>query len=159
MKIRSGHLSPPLAGHLSKFRSLLPKLAALFELADMADAEGSLSSPTTISLDHARQSAALCEYLEGHAVRMYSCVVSPEVRAAQELARRIQSGEVPAEFTTRSLYVKGWSDLDSPERVRATLDLLEEAGWVRRVEPEKNKRGGRPAGKWQVNPKVRREKE
>ena len=37
-----------------------------------------------------RQAAAWCEYLESHAQRVYSCVVTPQLRAARELAEKIK---------------------------------------------------------------------
>jgi hypothetical protein len=50
----------------------MPALALLFELAD-----GGVES---VSLEHARQSAAFCDYLESHARRIYSMIISPENR-------------------------------------------------------------------------------
>lgn len=147
-------LAPAFIAHLAKYRSLMPTLAGLFELADRAAEGAELSGELQISLDHARQSAALCEYLEAHARRIYSCVVSPEIRSARELVRHIQGGDLGAIFTTRSIYLKGWGGLDLPERVRGALYLLEDAGWVRRLEPEQSAAGGRPPQTWCVNPKV-----
>ena len=69
-KVRGGELHPALVSHLSKYRKLMPTLALLFELADRA-AESSdgfvgsnlAESQNFVSLDHARQAAAYCEYL------------------------------------------------------------------------------------------------
>jgi len=88
-----------------------------------------------------------------------ACVISPECRAARELARHIQANDVPEVFAPRSVYLKGWSGLDTPERVRGALSLLEDAAWVRRAESSPSQSGGRPSEVWLVNPKVvRREK-
>jgi putative DNA primase/helicase len=157
-KIRNdASLPSPLVAHLAKFRSLMPTLAGLFELADLAAAGGALQSEVLISLEHARQAAAMCEYLESHARRVYACAISTENRNARELARHIQSADLPQIFTTRSVYLKGWAGLDSPERVRAALYALEDAGWVRLIEPiPSSPSGGRPSETWMVNPKVGR---
>jgi len=125
-KVRDDHtLSPPLVGHLAKFRSSLPTLAGLFELADRAAGTAPLSGEITISLAHTRQAAAFCDYLQSHAQRVYSCVIAPEMRAARELARHIQANDLADEFATRTVYLKGWAGLDTPERVRGAIALLE----------------------------------
>lgn len=146
-------LPPALVGHLSKYRSLMPTLAGLFELADRA-ANGDVVAECFISLDHTRRAAAFCDYLEAHAHRIYACALSAETRSARELARHLQARDLSSPFTTRDVYLKGWSGLDSPERVRAALGLLEEAGWIRHVESKPASAGGRPSEVWLVNPKA-----
>ncbi|HEV2521804.1 MAG TPA: DUF3987 domain-containing protein [Candidatus Acidoferrales bacterium] len=147
-------LHPAMVAHLSKYRSLMPSLALLFELADLAAADAVICASITVSLDHTRQAAAFCEYLESHARRVYACIISPETRATRDLARHIKARDLPAEFKTRDAYLKGWSGLDSPERVRGALSLLEDAGWVRRAEFLSSPTGGRKPETWIVNPKV-----
>jgi hypothetical protein len=131
----------------------MPSLAALFELADRS-ANGDLAEEMSVSLDHARQAAALCDYLETHAHRVYACVTSPECHAARELARHIQHGDLPQIFSTRSVYHKGWSSVDTPERVRSALEILADASWVRPMETDPYSTGGRPSEEWATNPKV-----
>ena len=60
---------------------------------------------------------AWCEYLESHARRVYSCIVTPQLRAARELADKIKHRKVGADgfFSCREVYLKGWSGLDTPE--------------------------------------------
>ena len=147
-------LSPSLVGHFSKYRKLMPTLAVLFELADRVSEAKELKGHFLITLNHAKQAAAFCEYLASHARRVYSSVISPECRAARELARHIQAKDVAENFTPRSIYLKGWSGLDTPERVRGALSLLEDAAWVRRTESTSSPSGGRPSENWLINPKV-----
>jgi hypothetical protein len=146
-------LSPSLVAHFAKYRGLLPSLAGLFELADLA-AAGNLSAAALISLDHTRQAAAFCEYLSTHAWRVYASVMSPECRAARDLARHIRSGDVPEVFSARSFYLKGWRGLGSAKRMRGALSILEGAGWVRRGSSASHSGGGRPSEEWLINPKV-----
>lgn len=154
-KVRSEvGLAPPLVAHLAKFRSLMPTLAGLFELADLVTAGDTISEEIPIGLTHTQQAAAFCEYLESHAERVYSCLVSPELRSARELVRHLQNGDLPGSFTTRDLYLKGWSGLDKPESARAALYFLQDAGWVRQADPPSTSTGGRPPEIWFVNPKV-----
>jgi len=132
----------------------MPSLALLFELADLAATGAMIGEGVTVSQDHAKQAAVFCEYLESHARRVYACIISPETRAARDLAHHIRGHDLPEEFRTREVYLKGWSLLDTPERVRGALTLLEDAGWVRRAEPPASPSGGRPSEDWIVNPKV-----
>ena len=95
----------------------MPALALLFELADRRDVA---ASPYEVTLEHAQQAAAWCDYLATHARRVYAGVVTPQLRAARELANKITRGHIGAEgsFSARDVYLKGWSSLDTPEAVR-----------------------------------------
>lgn len=148
-RIRGGELHPALVAHLSKYRSLMPSLALLFALADGEQA--------TVSLAHAQQAAAWCEYLESHATRVYACIVSPALRAAGELSRRLAGGWRAKEgfCSARDVYNNGWSGLGTPEEARAALDVLEDAGWVRRLDIAPNPTGGRPTEMYEINPNAR----
>ena len=152
-KIRSSELHPALVSHLSKYRSLLPSLAVLFELADQAAGFG---SGDFVSLDHTKQAAAWCDYLESHAKRVYSCVTTPQIRAARELADKIKKRKIGADgtFTCREVYFKGWSGLDTPEAVKEAAEVLEDAGWLQDLSGGPNPLGGRPSNRYAVNPKV-----
>ena len=141
IKIRGDTIHPAMAAHLSKYRSLMPVLAAVYEEADWA---AELGGGDNISLDHARRSAAFCEYLESHARRVYSCIVSAELRAARELARHIAAGELGMDrFTIRQVYRHDWSGLTTPNQVRAVMEILEDAGWIRQAATEPGT--GRPS--------------
>ena len=160
-KIRGEELHPALISHLSKYRSLMPSLALLFELAERAGSEGfegsSLpDSQNFVSLEHAQQAAAFCEYLESHARRVYSCIVTPQLRAARELAEKIKDRKVGADgfFSCRDVYLKGWSGLDSPEAVKQAAEILRDAGWLRELPGDSGRGGGRPSNRYEVNPRV-----
>ena len=153
-KVRGDGLAPALAAHLAKYRSLMPSLAGLFEVADAASNQVELGTELSISLEHAKQAAALCEYLETHARRVYSCVTAPETGAARDLAGHVRNRDLPEKFKTRDVYLKGWRGLDTPERARSALFFLEDAGWLRRAEGPTSPGGGRPSELWAVNPKA-----
>jgi hypothetical protein len=150
-------LHPAIVAHLSKYRSLMPSLAALFELADRAASAGELGDKISVSTEHTQQATALCQYLESHAKRAYSCIVSPELRAARELSRHIEAGDLRSRFTTREVYFRGWSGLDDPERARNACKALEDAAWIRQEVTPRSQRGGRPSESWEINPAVIRE--
>jgi 5S rRNA maturation endonuclease (ribonuclease M5) len=160
-KVRGHELHPAFTSHLSKYRSLMPSLALLFELADRVGSVGFVGSSLAnsenfVNLEHTRQAAAWCEYLESHARRVYSCIVTPQLRAARELADKIKRRKVGADgfFSCREVYLKGWGGLDTPEAVRQAAEVLQDAGWVRDVSGESGPFGGRPSNRYEVNPGV-----
>lgn len=157
-KLRSNDLHPALVSHLSKYRKLMPALALLFELADRAAAGFDFGdrSDLRVSLEHAKQAAAFCQYLESHANRIYSCVTTPQMRAARELADKIRLRKVGGDgfFCARDVYLKGWSGLDSPEAARLAIQVLLDARWVSEVAGESSPLGGRRPLRYQINPKV-----
>jgi hypothetical protein len=160
-KIRGDELHPALISHLSKYRKLMPALALLFELVDRASCVGFeglvlVNSKNLVSPEHTKQAAAFCQYLESHARRVYSCIVTPQLRAARELAEKIRKRKVGADgfFTCRDVYLKGWSSLDTPEALKLAAAVLQDAGWLRELSGESGPFGGRPSNRYEVNPAV-----
>jgi putative DNA primase/helicase len=160
-RVRGDELHPALVSHLSKYRKLMPALALLFELADRA-ATGPLSLERTataglwVSLAHAEQAVAWCDYLESHARRIYSCITTPQMRSAQVFAEKLKKRHIAPDgfFTCREVYLKGWSGLETPELVRMAVEVLQDACWIRNVDSEPSPLGGRPSVRYQVNPRV-----
>lgn len=151
-KVRGADMHPALVAHLAKYRSLMPSLALLFELAD--------GGRDTVTLPHAQQAASWCEYLESHARRVFGCITAPALRGAGELARRLAAGWPRGRdsFAVRDVYRCGWSGLAEPDDVRRALAVLEDADWVRRVPSEPGPEGGRPPEIYGINPRARRAK-
>jgi hypothetical protein len=129
-RIRGTGMHPALVSHISKYRGLMPALAALFELAD--------GGAESVSLQHARQAAAWCQYLESHAGRIYSCVASPQLRAARVLGQKIKDKKVGASgvFSVREAYLKGWTGLDTADAVKVAVAVLMDARWLRELPAE-----------------------
>lgn len=158
-KIRGGQLHPALVAHLAKYRSLMPSLALLFELADWA---AGLDGGESVSLDHARRAADFCDYLDSHARRVYACIVSPELRAARELGKKVRSGQAGTAdkesgltvLSAREVYRQGWTGLSTPQEVYAAIEILEDAGWLRPFRQESGPSGGRPSSRYIINPRV-----
>jgi putative DNA primase/helicase len=144
----SDSLSPIMQTHLAKYRSLMPTLALLFALADGFEDE--------IPLHHAQQAASWCEYLQPHAVRIYSARLTPERAAAADLARRFRDGwrRDEGSFNLRELYNNGWSGLGTPDEARQALTILEDAAWIRKQNRSSGPSGGRPSELWKINPLI-----
>jgi putative DNA primase/helicase len=148
--LHSEDVHPALKSHLTKYRSLMPSLALLFELAD----EGM----TAVSLKHAQQAAAFCEHLQEHAHRIYSMVGPATVRSANELAHRLSAGGRHEEgfFTAREVYRHGWLKLSTPEEACGAMSILTDAKWIRRDDwaDRERRNGGRPTERYLINPKI-----
>lgn len=156
-KLRDDALHSALVSHLSKYRKLMPALALLFELADRAAAGDLLNgADMRVSLEHAKQAAAFCDYLESHANRIYSCVTTPQMRAARELADKVKGRKIGADgvFTAREIYLKGWSGLDSPDAARLAIQVLVDVNWLFELPSEPTRSGGRPSPRHRVNPRI-----
>jgi len=155
-EIRSpGDLSPALVAHLAKYRSLLPKLAGLFELCDRVAAGACFTAGQSleISLEHTSQAGATCKYLRSHARRIYGGIVSIEMATAQDLSAKMQQGKLTSPFTTRNLYRKCWTGMNTPVSARRVVELLASFGWVRSIASSEDQ-VGRPTEFWAINPKV-----
>ena len=150
-EVRSDRLEhPALEAHLVKYASLMPSLALVFALADWA-ARGGTTLPTHVGCPHAQQAAAWYHFLWEHAQRIYGLGVQDTAMRARTLVRHLAQGDVPAEFTARDVYFKGWSGLNSAEAVSGPLDLLEHLGWVR---SRTRQTGGRPSTLYVANPRM-----
>jgi hypothetical protein len=144
-------LHPSLESHFSKYRSLMPSLALLFSLAD--------GCMETVGIDHTKQAAAWCDYLRGHATRVYASRMKPAYSAALVLKSKLEKGllGIDGSFTLRELRRKEWKELSELEQARAALAVLVDHGWVR-IEEEENpfniRRSGRPSEIYAVNPAI-----
>lgn len=151
-RLRSNNESIMLE-HLGKYRSLMPSLALIFHLIEVAD--GKATGPVTIRA--ATQAAAWCEYLESHAKRIYGMVSNLAPRAAVNLCGKIRSGALAGRFSVRDVYRKAWELLDDREVVQDACEMLVTAGWLREitVSPEM---GRPPSPTYLINPKLKGER-
>lgn len=138
--------------HFGKFRSLMPSLALIFHLIDIAN--GAPGGPVTETA--ARLAVAWCDYLESHARRIYAMAESPEQEAAVRLAGKIKAGNLPNPFTTRDIDRKGWHGLGKGAPVKEALEILAYEGWIVEQPPEPQAVGRRPLPSFHINPLVLR---
>ena len=143
---------PVLQEHLGKYRSLMPSLALIFHLVNLASVRGVTAGP--ITRECAEQAAAWCEYLETHARRVYGMVTNLTAQAASRLARKLEQGELPHKFTVRDVYRKEWSLLSERQVIENACEELTSLGWLREhVTPSAPGQKGKT--EYIVNPKVR----
>ena len=126
-KLRTNADEPILNEHLAKYRKLMPSLALIFHLINLA----SNRSAGAVTIECVERAAGWCDYLENHARRIYGSGINPTYQAARNLARKIQEGEVRGYIDIREIYRKQWSLLKTKEEVELACHLLVEAGWLR----------------------------
>jgi putative DNA primase/helicase len=164
-QVRDPNMPSIMASHLSKYRSLLPSLALLFELIERATGgsagfEGFAGGDTRIrnevSLENAERASDWCTYLESHARRIYSLLL-PERNAVNALADKILSGRLGqgGHFTVREVYENNWQGLSSPQTAQAAVNSLVRLRWVREQRKPTGSNGGRPSIQYLVNPNMR----
>ncbi|HKF93367.1 MAG TPA: DUF3987 domain-containing protein, partial [Gammaproteobacteria bacterium] len=151
-KLRDDEDEPVILEHLGKYRSLMPSLALIFHLIDIADATA-VAGP--VSLRAAELAAAWCEYLESHARRIYGLVTNPTLHAAAELSKKISANKLPDGFTVRDVYRKDWRLLTEREAVQKACDELMARDWLREVVTPAAQ-GQKEKVAYVVNPKVRK---
>lgn len=141
---------PILIEHLAKYRGLMPSLALLFHLIEVADGKTAAS----ISYQSAAQAIGWSNYLETHARRIYGIVTNGMHQSTVNLANKILNDEVKSPFSLRDIYRKKWSLLDEKDVVQKACEELIELSWLRQELPMHEK--GRPKlPVYFVNPKTK----
>jgi len=148
--VRSDELPPAMEAHKAKYRSLLPALALLVEVADCAISGEAPQQVTELSTLRAM---GWCEYLEGHARRLYYSAERPEMRSARELLKKLKAGDVSHGAPIRALYRHQWAGLRTREEVDGALEVLGDHGWLRVYKLES---GGRPSEVMLLHPELRK---
>jgi hypothetical protein len=146
-KLRTEEM-PLMVEHLAKYRSLMPSLSLIFHMLDIAEGKpgGSITEQAAL------MAAAWCEFLELHARRIYAIAGDTSIKATVNLAKKIKDQKVSDGFTIRDVYPKGWTLLDTKEKVDAACRELVEANWIK---PDQVEIPGRQAKKvYRVNPKI-----
>jgi len=136
------------ASYLGKQRSLMPSIALLLHLVDLVTGE---ADDVRVSLSAAQRAAALVEYLEGHAAKLYAPELARDEVAAERIAERIEAGEVHDGMKLRDVKRREWSGLTSG-RIDRGLALLERLGWLRVAKVPPDSGTGRPSIALQLRP-------
>jgi hypothetical protein len=138
--------NPLMAQHFGKFEKLFCAIALILHLA-----EGSIGPVTVRS---ALRAAAWCQYLAGHARRIYGLVETAKVSTARLVGRRLAEGKLDEGFTVRDLVRKQWTGITTTLQAETALAILEEHGWVQGMETTNPI--GRPTTRYAINPRVRK---
>lgn len=136
---------PLMAEHLSKYRSLMPSLALIFHLIDVAD-DPYKSGP--VSAEATTLAIKWCEYLESHALRIYGLVEDTPMAAARALGEKLKDGVLKDGFTLRDVYRNNWTMLNTKEQAKVACDVLIKKHWLR------EKIEGKSRAHYLINPKI-----
>ncbi len=143
---------PIILEHLGKYRSLMPSLALIFHLIEIADG----ISKGQVSEECAIQSIVCCEYLESHARRIYGMVTNSGELHGIKLSEKIQEEKVKNPFTLRDVYRNKWHLLKDKESVEKAVEYLIDKDWIREAKPENVTQKGRPTIQYDINPKIKK---
>lgn len=137
--------NPLMQQHFGKFEKLFCALSLILHFA-----EGRIGP---VQADTAIRAAGWCQYLEGHARRVYGLVETAKVSTAAMVGRRLAEGRLPDGFTARDVVRKGWAGISTTMQAEAALAVLDERGWLQSLDIEDH---GRPTTRYYINPLVRR---
>ncbi len=103
---RAEDLSPAFEAHLSKYRSLMPSLALLFQLIESHGVQ-----PSGVGESAVIMAAFWCDFLEAHAKKIYAITSNSEVFGAEALAAKIKEGRVVDGMKVRDIHRHHWAML------------------------------------------------
>ena len=138
--------NPLMQQHFGKFEKLFCSIALILHLA-----EGSIGP---VKASSALRAAAWCEYLAGHARRIYGLVEAAKVSTARMVSRRLAEGKLIDGFTVRDLVRKQWSGVTTTLQAETALSILEEKGHVQSQDCIITM--GRPTVRYYVNPQLKK---
>jgi phage/plasmid primase-like uncharacterized protein len=133
---------PLMKQHFGKFEKLFCSLALVLHLA-----EGNTGA---VKVDSAPRAVAWCEYLAGHARRIYGMVEGAKVATAKMMCRRIKEGKLKPGFTVRDVLRKCWAGVTTALQAESALLILEEHHYLR--SHESTNPTGRPTMQYEINP-------
>jgi Protein of unknown function (DUF3987) len=147
-------LSEAEISHFSKYQSLMPSLALIFELFDDPKEQQRLyedegvrdpeSEPRlTVSDANTERAIKMCSWLSDHVIRCYGCAGSSV--GTEVLAGRIKAGDLKEPFKYSDVRRKNWKGLGRPEDVKSAISTLAEALWIRTDQSRR----------YRINPKIK----
>jgi len=146
-------IDPVQQSHLSKYKGLLVRIAALCQFVDTISSTGTAPGHVKIDSEHFSQAVEFLGYLESHMRRVYACVRTPEEKALDSMVDRILRSDLQDGFTTRDVVRKRWAGLAAAETIDGTLVTLYQMGWV--VSALKSGSVGKPTTRWYLNPALK----
>jgi len=131
-RLRAGEEPAWMESHLSKYRALAGRLALVLHLAD--------GGTGPINADTLATALDWCDYLEGHARRIYAPAMDNGLSAAHLILKK--RAELSESFTLRDMQRRCWAGLSDRDTIAEGLELLlEHRHLVESVEQT----GGRPS--------------
>jgi hypothetical protein len=123
---------PILVQHLSKYKSLMPSLALIFHIIDIADGQKNKD----VSLYSVQKAAAWCAYLEFHARRIYGMVLNlssksaPAQTRSEELLAWMRKQRASANQSIKRRFILRYSKFRNSKELDLLLNDLEQRGYI-----------------------------
>jgi putative DNA primase/helicase len=153
-RLRSDEFSdcPAYESHVAKYRSLMPALALILHVAETAGGASVSFVSASVGLGAARTAAALVDFFDVHARRVYAPELGRLTSPQAALAERLRTGSVRDGDKVRDIYRRQWAGLRTRELVESAIADLMPLGWVRL---EERQTGGRRDRVLRVHPALR----
>ncbi len=142
----AGEQNPMMQQHFGKFEKLFCSIALILHLA-----EGSIGP---VQAHSALRAAAWCEYLSGHARRVYGLIEAAKITTARMVSRKLAEGKLDDGFTVRDVVRKQWTGITTTLQAEAALGILEEHSHIQSLDDFNAI--GRPTVRYGINPQVLR---
>lgn len=140
-RMRAAETGAAIEAALSKFRKHIPALALTVHLLD--------NQPGPVTIEAVARALLLADYFESHLQRAYASGTQPTVTAAKALLRKLRSGALENEFTSRDIYRRAWSGLSDREVVESAIEMLVAYGYLAEQHVQT---GGRPTSVYTMLP-------
>lgn len=140
-----------IAEHLSKYRSLVPSLALIFHVIELADKPKQFRT-SEISVETLTNAITFTEYLETHARRIYRYFGDTATLSALSLAERLKAKKVENGFNARTIIQKNWKNLTSYKQINDAIEILLDLEWLRVADKEINLTGRSKSDCYEINP-------
>ncbi len=134
--------------HLSKYPKLITSLALIYYLLRVSIGD----PPGKVMLSDIENAAKLCDFLESHALRVYSVTENTNLQRAKELFKKLKAGRLPECFTERDVYRHEWSYLKNSNEVSVACSELIAYGWLREEKTMSGPKGGAPSVRYRQHP-------
>lgn len=139
-----------IAQHLAKYKSLMPSLALIFHLMEIASRA---AEPGPVTRASTQLAIDWCALLEEHARRIYEMSKPMDLVITNALAQKVKAKKLGDRFNVRDVQRKCWSSLKKSSDIMNACRQLSELNWLRVVHTQ-NDRGGPPKVEFLVNPEV-----
>jgi putative DNA primase/helicase len=142
--LRSGEIENIFfESHLSKYRSLVPSLALIFEILEKS------ISCSVISVESTQLAIQWSEYLLEHAKKVYQVSNYPHFASIQAFQKKLMAGKIRDGDTVRTVARHHWDHLGTTELLEKAIAFLCDYNWIQIIETPSN---GRPTRTIKIHP-------
>ncbi len=154
-RLRSNKFNPSIESHLSKYKSLIPSLALIFEVCDTPNIKDSINDIKVGEVSLMR-SFAFVEYLEKHVMRIYDISTKPHIEMSRLILDKIRDEKLTSPFTNRDVSRPQWRGLTNSKHTSNSLGYLVSEGYLKEASTTPSIRGGVVKNKYYIHPSIQK---